>query len=117
MTARRALSAKERLRLFTLHNGICHLCETKIHGIREAWEIEHRLALALGGADDDENRHPAHVKCHKIKTAADVGRLAKADREKARHLGAKAPSRTPLPCGRKSRWKRTVAGRTILREP
>jgi 5-methylcytosine-specific restriction endonuclease McrA len=113
---RRSLSARERLRLFNLYGGICHLCETKIDGTREAWEIEHPLALALGGEDDDENMRPAHVKCHKGKSADDIGMIRKADREKARHLGAKPPSRTPLPCGKGSRWKRTIGGRTVLRD-
>lgn len=112
---RRSLTAKERLRLFDLHQGRCHLCGGKIDGTREAWEIEHELALALGGADDDENRKPAHVKCHKAKTAVDLGRIAKADREKARHIGARPPSRNPLPGGRGSKYKRTIDGRTVLR--
>jgi hypothetical protein len=57
------------------------------------------------------------VSCHKAKTADDVGSIAKANRARNRHLGAKPPSRTPLPCGRGSKWKRTMSGRTVLREP
>lgn len=89
MTGRRSLSAKERLRLFALHDGTCHLCGGRIDGTREAWDIEHVIALAMGGADDDANRKPAHRKCHTSKTADDMGALAKAKRNEARYLGAR----------------------------
>ncbi len=112
---RRSLSTRERVRLFTLHGGICHLCGGRIDGAREAWEIEHVLALALGGDDSDENRHPAHVKCHKGKTADDVGRIRKADRAKARHIGAKAKPRRRLPGGRDSGWKQKLDGTWVPR--
>lgn len=36
---RRSLSARERIRLFELHGGICHFCGGKITGAREGWEI------------------------------------------------------------------------------
>lgn len=87
--SRRSLTAKERLRLFTLHGGICHLCGGRIDGPREAWDVEHVIALAMGGADDDANRKPAHVKCHKAKTKSDMGALAKAKRNEARYQGAR----------------------------
>lgn len=90
---RRSLSARERARLFSLHEGICHLCDGRIDGTREAWEIEHVLPLALGGDDSDENRKPAHVKCHKAKTRDDIGSIRKADRQRAKHLGAKPKGR------------------------
>lgn len=106
---RRSLSAKERLRLFTLHGGICHLCAGRIDGSREAWEVEHVLALALGGADDDANRKPAHVKCHRPKTADDIGKIAKADRIKAKHTGARKR-------GWGGKWKRKLNGETVLRD-
>lgn len=34
------------------HNGVCGLSGVKI-GPNDAWEIEHRIALALGGTNDD----------------------------------------------------------------
>src|SRR3990167_6422058 len=113
---RRALTAKTRLRLFTLHGGTCHLCGGRIDGTREAWEIEHGVPLAMGGTDDDANRKPAHVKCHKAKTADDLGRLAKAKRAEARHVGAKPRAGRPMPFGRGSRLKRKVTGAIVARE-
>lgn len=107
---RKTFSARERLRLFALHGGVCHLCGSKIDGVREAWEVEHVLALALGGDNEDDNCRPAHVRCHKQKTAHDVAMKAKADRQRNKYLGAK-PSRWP-----KSPFKRKVSGETVRRD-
>lgn len=96
--SRRSLTAKERWRLFTLHGGICHFCEGKIDGAREAWDISHDVPLELGGADDDTNRKPAHRKCHRAHTAAvDQPNIAKAHRRELKHIGAKPPSRYRWP--------------------
>ncbi|MGI9297057.1 MAG: HNH endonuclease signature motif containing protein [Gammaproteobacteria bacterium] len=113
---RKSLSTRERLRLFTLHKGICHICEGRIDGAREAWEISHELPLELGGADDDENRKPAHYKCHRALTAEqDIPRIAKAKRREARHLGAKAPSSRPIPGSKASGWRKRMDGRVERR--
>ena len=93
MTARRSISAKERLRLFQLHGGICHLCNGRIQ-VGEAWEVSHDIPLELGGADDDANRKPAHKKCHRAHTSTvDQPNIAKAKRRELRHMGIKKPSR------------------------
>ena len=108
---RRPLSTKERLRLFELHGGVCHLCGDRIDPVRERWDLEHGLAIALGGSDTDDNMFLAHTKrCHKEKTAVDIGMIRKADRQRARHLGAKP--RRP-----QSKWKRRVDGSVVLRNP
>jgi 5-methylcytosine-specific restriction protein A len=114
---RQSLSTKERSRLFALHGGVCHLCGGRIDGVREAWEIEHIVPVALIGrsAETDDNRKPAHTKCHKAKTHQDVGNIAQAKRREARHVGAKAPSRTPLPFGRGSPLKKKMDGSVVRR--
>ena len=92
MKKRKPLTRKQRIELFEQHGGICHICETKIHASRgEAWEVEHVEALEISGRDDWENLRPAHVKCHKVKTAEDVKVIAKCNRRKARHLGIAKP--------------------------
>ena len=88
---RRALSTKARVALFQRHGGVCHICGGKI-AAREAWELEHVIPLALGGDDAPANLRPAHVKCHRGKTAKDAGDTAKAKRREADHIGATAPS-------------------------
>lgn len=90
MTARKPISAKERLRLFALHGGTCHLCSGKIDATREAWEVSHDIPLELGGADDDANRLLAHAKCHRRHTSTvDIPNIAKAKRREQKNLGAR----------------------------
>lgn len=78
-TKRKKISQKEAARLFLLHNGICCNCLTQIRN-GEAWFIEHPDALVLGGADDDANRKPSHVKCKAAKDAADAAARSERDR-------------------------------------
>ena len=77
---RKSFSAKDRLRIFAAHNGVCGLSGVKI-GAGDAWHIEHRVPVALGGSNDDENLYPALVEPHKAKTKDDVKRIAKAKRQ------------------------------------
>lgn len=100
--------------LFLAHDGRCHICGGKI-GPGEAWDLEHRIPLALGGEDDEANCAPAHRKCHAAKTAADIGQIAKSKRVRAKHIGARAQPIRPLPGGKKSQWKQTIAGGWVRR--
>jgi 5-methylcytosine-specific restriction enzyme A len=84
---RKHFSQRERVRLFTLNGGKCHLCHHPIK-VGDAWEIEHEIAWELTRDDSDENLKLAHIACHKVKTADDVRSIRKADRMKAKHIGA-----------------------------
>lgn len=108
MTKRRSISTKERARLFTLHGGNCHICGGKIQ-VGEAWEVEHCKPFELSYDDSDDNRKPAHVKCHKGKTAIDRVDIARAHRREQKHLGFKQKQPWNL------KWKRKVSGEVILR--
>jgi 5-methylcytosine-specific restriction endonuclease McrA len=110
---RRAISKKERLEIFNARQGKCHICGEKILAM-EKWEVEHIIPFALGGKDEGDNLSVAHESCHKNKTREDVGRIAKAKRQANYHNHAKL-SRTPLPCGKTSKWKRKMNGRVIRR--
>lgn len=110
---RKSISTKERARLFELHGGLCHICGGKIQP-GQAWEIEHVLAFALSGDDSDENRKPAHTKCHKPKTARDKGLIAKARRRHEKHMGFHR-SRQPFPGGKGDRLKRRMDGKVVPR--
>lgn len=112
---RRSLSTRERVRLFELHGGRCHCCGGKIN-VGEAWDVSHVIPLAIGGDDDDANRLPAHKKCHAKRTAEqDLPLIAKAKRIRAKHIGAKAPSGRPMPCGRNSHWRKKLNGEVVPR--
>jgi len=111
MSARRSLSAKEALRLFALHGGVCHFCGGKITGAREGWEISHEIPLAIGGDDDDANRKPAHKKCHRDHTAkVDAPRIAKTKRQARKGMGARPRPRQTIPGSRASGWKHKLNG-------
>ena len=103
MTTRRSLSRTLRARVFDAAQGLCHICGGKITA-SDAWDVEHRLPLALGGADDETNMSPAHKVCHRAKSADDIGRIRKADRQRARHIGAK-PTKFRRPAGVRFDWK------------
>jgi len=114
MVKRASISAKKRVALFQSRGGLCHICGGKIN-VGEAWELEHRIPLAMGGEDIEANWELAHIKCHRAKTSDDVGQIAKAKRREARHLGGHV-SRTPLPFGKRSPLKRKMDGTVVLRE-
>lgn len=112
MTPRR-MTPLRRARIFDSAGGVCHICECRILA-GEPWEVEHVIALEISRDDSDENLRPAHVACHREKTAEDAGIISKAKRVRAKHVGA-WESKSPLPGGRKSKWKRKVSGEWVRR--
>lgn len=85
---RKPLTAAKRVRIFDANEGRCHICKYKIQ-VGQAWEVEHVKPRWLGGDDDEDNMRPAHVECHKDKTADEAPVRAKGTRVRARHLGIK----------------------------
>jgi hypothetical protein len=86
-----------------------------IDGVRDPWIAEHLRALELGGADEFHNMGPAHADCAGLKTRRDHALAAKAKRQKIRHIGA-GWTASPLPCGRRSAFKRKLNGRIVRRD-
>jgi hypothetical protein len=70
----------------------------------------------MGGDDDERNVAPAHVACHAAKTVQDVAQIAKANRVRAKHNGAKAAVKAVLPGSRGSKWKRKIGGEIVERQ-
>jgi len=91
MAGRRRFTDKDRARIFANSNGVCHICEKKIDGVREAWEIEHVIAWELTRDDSDDNLRPAHkLVCHREKThKQDRPAINQAKRREAKHNGVK----------------------------
>lgn len=114
-TPRQRLTAKRRLEIFTAAGGRCHICEGKIDGVREKWEIEHIISLENGGSNGDDNLAPAHVGCHRTKTRDDRASAAKGRRIYAKHNGLYRP-RSVMPGSRASKWKRKIDGTTVRRD-
>lgn len=116
MSRRRSLSTKQRVECFDAAGGVCHVCGVKIEA-GTAWDVEHVIALEAGGDDVPENRRPVHRKiCHERKTALDHKTGARIKRIRASHIGAKAPSRNPIPGGKQSPWKRKFDGTVVARD-
>lgn len=92
---RKHFSRTERVRLFDLNGGKCHLCSEKIM-VGEAWDLEHLVPWALTRDDSDDNVKPAHKSCHKVKTASDIAAITKADRVRAKFIGAWPESKAKL---------------------
>lgn len=87
---RRRLSTKTRMSILERFNRRCQMCQREIgHGI--GFDLDHRIPLAIGGADEIENLVPLCTRCHRLKTKGDVRDIAKARRREAKHLGATAP--------------------------
>lgn len=102
-----AIPARVRLRVFERHGGVCALTGRKIMP-GDAWDLDHRVPLILGGRHAEDNLQPVLKEAHREKTKADVGAKAKADRIRKKHLGIwPAPARKiqsrPFPGGRNRR--------------
>lgn len=73
-------------------NGRCEKCG----GAFKKPEFDHILPDALGGQPVLANCMVLCSPCHKEKTAQDVKRIRKADRQRRNHNGAKPPTKRPL---------------------
>jgi 5-methylcytosine-specific restriction enzyme A len=83
-----AIPPRVRLRVFERHSGKCALSGRKIMP-GDAWDIDHRVPLILGGRHAESNLQPVLKAEHQAKTREDVGAKAKADRTRMKHLGIK----------------------------
>lgn len=81
---RGSMHAARMARIFADHDGKCHECKRKLRP-GDDYEIDHVIALATGGSDDDSNLAPICSGCHIIKTKGDVGTAAKIKRQAIRH--------------------------------
>jgi 5-methylcytosine-specific restriction enzyme A len=89
-------SATIKRKAFERANGKCETCAAPISPGKV--EYDHRLPCALGGRADLANCQAICIPCHKEKTAADIGRVRKADRQRNRHVGAVTPkAKIPSP--------------------
>lgn len=114
VTDRARMNDKERLTFFLSKDGICCICKSKIRPPKETWIVEHILPLWLGGNNDANNLGVAHTMCAHVKTAREAGERSRGRSAAERHFGAKR-SRSPMPGGRRSAWKKKVNGEVVRR--
>jgi len=113
MSKRMEFSRKVRAEVHLRAKGCCEGCGARLK-LGEG-EYDHELPDALGGEPTAENCRLLCRVCHKEKTASDVRRIRKADRQRDRHVGAMKDSSRPLPCGRKSPFKKKMNGEVVAR--
>lgn len=97
-------------RIFDAHQGRCHITGRPIDPVRDLWHVEHKRSLRNGGENRESNLGPALIEPHRIKTARENSRGAKADRIREKLLGLHK-SRQPIVGGRRTRWKHRLDGK------
>jgi 5-methylcytosine-specific restriction protein A len=105
-------SRKTKRERFEHCKGHCEGCGFKLRMGR--FEYDHAKRCELGGDNSFDNCRVLCDLCHNAKTARDLAEIAKSRRIRDRRIGA-LTSRTPLPCGRNSRWKKKVNGEVVER--
>jgi len=111
---RQNFPARIKVAAFARAEGACEGCGARLTVGK--YHYDHDTPDGLGGLPTLENCKVLCTVCHGIKTATgDVPAIAKAKRREAAHVGAKTPSRNPLPCGRSSPWKKTMSGKVVRR--
>lgn len=80
-----------RMRVFDREGGICHLTGEKIDPVRDEWDLDHKVALILGGEHRETNLFPAKKEPHRRKTAVEMKVKSKIARTRKKHLGIDKP--------------------------
>ena len=94
----------------------CGICDARIDLGLDVWDGDHEIPHALGGSDDPPNYRPLCLPCHRKKTfTKDIPAIAKMKRVCDRHHGVKRSS-TPMPFGKRSKWKKKLSGEVVPRE-
>lgn len=88
MTARRAMTAARKWRIWLREGGRCRDCGEQVPHFGPGVIYDHANQLSLSGDDSDENIFAIHASCDKPKTAKDAR-----DRGKVRRLRKKAPTK------------------------
>jgi 5-methylcytosine-specific restriction protein A len=96
------------LRVLEAYAYRCYLSHRPI-GPGDEYQIEHIIAIALGGQNRESNLAPVLIEPHKVKTRADTKAKAKIARIKKGRFGLKKPKR-PMMGSRASGWKRNFDG-------
>jgi 5-methylcytosine-specific restriction protein A len=106
---RREFSAKTKVAAYERSQGRCEACALPLQTGR--FHYDHVIPDGLGGEPVLENCMVLCTACHGAKTAgADVPRIAKMKRQKAKHLGAKTTAR-PMPGSRASGMRKRMSGK------
>lgn len=106
-------SRKTKAAIIARANGHCEKCSAALKP--GEGEVDHVLPAALGGEPTIANGRLICRACHKEKSASDVRRIRKADRQRDKNTGAMR-TKNPMPGSRASKFKRRMDGTVELRE-
>ena len=95
MSKRMEFSRKDKAKIITRANGKCEKCSAMLK-IGEG-EVDHILPCALGGEATMANGRLLCRVCHVEKTADDIRRVRKSDRQRDKASGAVRPKSANLP--------------------
>jgi len=112
---RRSLTKRQRIHVLAAHKNVCHLCGEIINPVREEWEVEHPIALGIGGRDDPSNWRPVHKGCHPEKTRLDRKLIAKCNRIRAKADGTYRQPKRLIAGSKNHRLKSLMSGKVIER--
>jgi 5-methylcytosine-specific restriction protein A len=111
---REEFSKKVKVAAFERAKGHCEKCTAFL--MPGKFHYDHRIPAAFDGPATLDNCRVLCLACHSVKTCKeDVPLIARSKRIRAKHAGAKSKSARPMPCGRKSRWKKTISGEVVPR--
>lgn len=82
--APRRMTPLRALRIFEACGGRCAACDRRLSAADD-WDVDHVIALANGGTDDDANLQILCGWCHDDKTPDDLRQAAKGKRQAAKH--------------------------------
>jgi len=112
--ARQEFSKKVKLAAWNRSGGNCECgCGVKIIS-GDGPEYDHRIEDAIGGEPTLENCVVMRKRCHDAKTRKRRPELDKTRRLFEKEINARTTS-SPMPCGRKSKWKKKMSGEVVPR--
>ncbi|MCZ4501013.1 MAG: restriction endonuclease [Marmoricola sp.] len=77
-----------RQRVFDREGGVCHITGKAI-APGDLWDLDHKVALILGGQHRESNLFPALREPHRRKTAVEMAIKSKIAKVRQKHLGIK----------------------------
>lgn len=91
------------------------MCTLRIvGGVLPAYD--HVVALINGGENRESNLELLCIPCHLVKTKADVKEKSVVYHKKAKNIGIKLKQGRPFSGSRRSKWKKMMTGKVILRD-
>ena len=110
-TKRGRMTKARKSKSHALAGGLCAWCQMPVAVWGSEVVYDHRIPLALGGADDEGNIRPLHrIPCDRLKTAFDKKLIAKAERLRRRANGTRR-ARKKIPKRAWSKAKRPIPSR------